>query len=182
MTVEFSPLVQATTTVPHDLPLLDQILSETRVQPADEGYDIARRGVAAFVHELMQPRRKNEQINNGVIDQMIADIDGKISRQIDEILHHKAFQTLESSWRGLKFVVDRTDFRQNIRLEVLNCSKSDLLADFEDSPEVVKSGLYRHIYSAEFGQFGGKPYGAVIANYTFGAGAQDVWEVGPQGF
>ncbi len=174
MSMTYSPLVQAAPSVTHDLPLLDQILSETRVQPADEGYDIARRGVAAFVYELMQPRRRNEQINNGVIDQMIADIDGRISRQIDEILHDKAFQTLESAWRGLKFVVDRTDFRQNIRLEVLNCSKADLLDDFEDSPEVVKSGLYRHIYSAEFGQFGGKPYGAVIANYTFGAGAQDV--------
>lgn len=169
-----SPALQSPPTLTQDIPLLDLILSETKVQPADEGYDVARRGVVAFVRELMQPRRRNEQINNGVIDQMIAQIDGTISRQIDEILHHPKFQTLESAWRGLKFVVDRTDFRQNIRLEILNCTKDDLLADFEDSPEIVKSGLYKHIYSAEFGQFGGKPYGAVIANYTFGAGAQDV--------
>lgn len=154
--------------------ILDQILGETKLQPSDEGYDVARRGVAAFIAELMQPSRKDEKINNAVIDQMIATIDQKLSAQLDVILHEESFQKLESAWRGLKFVVDRTDFRQNIRLEMLNVSKDELLADFEDSPEVVKSGLYKHIYSAEFGQFGGKPYGAVIANYEMSAGAQDV--------
>lgn len=154
--------------------ILDQILGETKLQPSDEGYDVARRGVAAFIAELMQPARKDEKINNAVIDQMIATIDQKMSAQLDLILHDETFQKLESAWRGLKFVVDRTDFRQNIRLEMLNVSKDELLADFEDSPEVVKSGLYKHIYSAEFGQFGGKPYGAVIANYEMSAGPQDV--------
>jgi type VI secretion system protein ImpC len=157
-----------------EVSILDQILGETKLQPTDEGYDVARRGVAAFIAELMQPSRKDEKINNAVIDQMLATIDQKMSAQLDTILHDESFQKLESAWRGLKFVVDRTDFRQNIRIEVLNASKDELLADFEDSPEVVKSGLYKHIYSAEFGQFGGKPYGAVVANYEMSAGPQDV--------
>lgn len=157
-----------------EISLLDQILGETKLQPTDEGYDVARRGVAAFIAELMQPSRKDEKINNAVIDQMLAAIDQKMSAQLDLILHDESFQKLESAWRGLKFVVDRTDFRQNIRIEVLNASKEELLADFEDSPEIVKSGLYKHIYSAEFGQFGGKPYGAVVANYEMSAGPQDV--------
>jgi type VI secretion system protein ImpC len=157
-----------------EVSLLDQILGETKLAPSDEGYDVARRGVAAFIAELMQPARKDEKINNAVIDQMLASIDQKMSAQLDTILHDESFQKLESAWRGLKFVVDRTDFRQNIRIEVLNASKDELLADFEDSPEVVKSGLYKHIYSAEFGQFGGKPYGAVVANYEMSAGPQDV--------
>ncbi|OYW68706.1 type VI secretion system contractile sheath large subunit [Bosea sp. R86505] len=161
-------------TVTTELSLLDQILGETKLAPSDEGYDVARRGVAAFIAELMQPARKDEKINNAVIDQMLATIDQKMSAQLDTILHDESFQKLESAWRGLKFVVDRTDFRQNIRIEVLNASKDELLADFEDSPEVVKSGLYKHIYSAEFGQFGGKPYGAVVANYEMSAGPQDV--------
>lgn len=162
------------TLVNEEVSILDQILGQTKLAPSDEGYDVARRGVAAFIAELMQPARKDEKINNAVIDQMLATIDQKMSAQLDTILHDESFQKLESAWRGLKFVVDRTDFRQNIRIEVLNASKDELLADFEDSPEVVKSGLYKHIYSAEFGQFGGKPYGAVIANYEMSAGPQDV--------
>jgi type VI secretion system protein ImpC len=174
MTTAHSQILQDRPVVAGEVSLLDQVLGETKVRPTDEGYDVARRGVAAFIAELMRPRRRNDQINNGVIDQMIAGIDAKISWQIDTILHAKSFQTLEAAWRGLKFTVDRTDFRQNIRIEILSCSKDELLADFEDSPEIVKSGLYRHIYSSEFGQFGGKPYGAVIVNYTFAAGPQDV--------
>ena len=105
---------------------------------------------------------------------MIAEIDQKLSRSSTQILHNEEFQKLESAWRGLKFVVDRTDFRQNIKIEMLNVSKDDLLTDFEDSPEVVKSGLYKHVYTAEYGQFGGKPVGAIVANYDFGPGRQDV--------
>jgi type VI secretion system protein ImpC len=93
---------------------------------------------------------------------------------VDAVLHHAELQKLESAWRGLKYLVDKTDFRENIRLELLNVSKEDLLEDFEDSPEVTKSGLYKTVYTAEYGQFGGKPYGNIIANYEFGPGPQDV--------
>jgi type VI secretion system protein ImpC len=105
---------------------------------------------------------------------MIADIDKRLSKQVDEILHAPAFQQLESAWSGLKFVVDRVDFRENVKVEVLNCSKESLMEDFEDAPEVTKSGLYKLGYTAEFGQFGGKPYGAIFSNYEFGPGPQDL--------
>jgi type VI secretion system protein ImpC len=70
--------------------------------------------------------------------------------------------------------VDRTDFRENIRISVLQARKEELLTDFEDASEIMTSGLYRHIYTAEYGQFGGKPYGAIIANYEFGVGSSDL--------
>ncbi|KYF71648.1 type VI secretion system contractile sheath large subunit [Sorangium cellulosum] len=154
--------------------LLDEILAETKMTPGDEGYEIAKRGVQAFISELVAPRREGEKVDKAFVDALIAEIDVKLSRQIDEILHHPSFQKLESAWRGLKFVIDRCDFRENIKVEMLNCSKDDLLADFEDAPEVPKSGLYKLVYSAEFGQFGGKPVGAIIANYEFGPGPQDI--------
>jgi type VI secretion system protein ImpC len=159
---------------PTEFSLLDQILVETKMTPRDEGYDVARRGVAAFISELVKPNRQAEKINNAVVDQMLAEIDRKLSAQIDAILHHAEVQKLESAWRGLKFVVDRTDFRQNIKIEMLNATKEDLLTDFEDSPEIVKSGLYRHVYSAEFGQFGGQPVASIVANFEFGPGTQDI--------
>jgi type VI secretion system protein ImpC len=154
--------------------LIDEILADAKMTPGDEGYEIAKRGVQAFIAELITPKREGEKVDKALVDALIAEIDAKLSKQVDEILHHPLFQKLESAWRGLKFVVDRTDFRENNKLELLNCSKEDLLADFEDSPEVPKSGLYKTVYSQEFGQFGGKPYGAIIANYDFGPGPQDI--------
>jgi type VI secretion system protein ImpC len=70
--------------------------------------------------------------------------------------------------------VDNTDFRENLKIEILNVTKDELLEDFEDAPEVSKSGLYRTVYTSEYGQFGGQPYGALIGNYEFGAGPQDI--------
>ena len=154
--------------------ILDRIIAETRLTPDDEAYDIAKRGVSAFIEELLKPQNENEPVKKAMVDRMIAEIDAKLSRQMDEILHHQQFQALESSWRGLKLLVDRTNFRENIKLEILNASKQDLLDDFEDSPEIVQSGLYKHIYTAEYGQFGGQPVGALIANYFFDPSAPDV--------
>jgi len=153
--------------------LLEGIMEETRLKPEEDGYAETVKGVEALIGELLK-RPKGEKVNKNVLDQMIVDVDQKLSGQVDEILHHDDFQKLESTWRGLKFVVDKTNFRENIKLEILNVSKDDLSDDFEEAPEVVKSGLYKHVYTAEYGVFGGKPIGAMIANYDFGPNAPDM--------
>ena len=154
--------------------LLDQIIAETKLTPNDDAYHIAKRGVAAFIEELLKPQNNQEPVKKALVDRMIAEIDNKLSHQMDEILHHPQFQTLESSWRGLHLMVNRTDFRENIKIEILNVSKQNLLDDFEDSPEIMQSGLYKHVYTAEYGQFGGEPVGAIIANYFFSPSSPDV--------
>ena len=102
--------------------LLEEILAETKMTPGDEGYEVAKKGVQAFIAELVAPKREGEKVDKAFVDALIAEIDVKLSRQIDEIIHNPTFQKLESAWRGLKFVVDRTDFRENIKIELLNCS------------------------------------------------------------
>jgi type VI secretion system protein ImpC len=154
--------------------LVEEILMETKLKPSDEGFDVARQGMRELISLLATPEKKGERVQQKIVDEMISEIDVKMSKQLDEILHHKTYQTIESAWRGLKLVIDRTNFRENIKVELLNVSKDDLLNDFEDSPEVPKSGLYKQIYSREYGQFGGSPVGAIVANYDFGPGSQDV--------
>jgi type VI secretion system protein ImpC len=154
--------------------VLDDIVTATKLKPADEGYDIAKKGVEALMAQLVEPGRKIDKVSNAVIDEFIAGIDQKLSAQLDAIMHNPEVQKMESAWRSLKYLVDRTDFRENIKIEILNATKDELLEDFEDSPEIPKSGLYKTIYTAEYGQFGGQPYGNIIANYDFGPGPQDI--------
>ena len=111
---------------------------------------------------------------SALIDARIAQLDKTLSARVNAVLHHPGFQRLESAWRSLHFLVSRTDLTQNIRLQFLNISMEELRNDFEDTPEINKSGLYRHVYTAEYGQFGGKPYGAIIGNYDFGPGLKDI--------
>ena len=160
--------------VTEDASLLDSIVQATRLQPEDEAYSATKRGVESLIAELVKPGREVPKVSKAVVDEMIAEIDHKLSRQVDEILHNRQFQQLESIWRGLKFLVDRTDFRENIKIEILNVDKETLLEDFEDAPEIPKSGLYKTAYTAEYGQFGGQPYAAMIGNYEFDHGPQDI--------
>jgi len=154
--------------------LLSQIMEQTRLQPGEESYDIALKGVEAFIADLLKSDHEQEKINKSVVDRMIVALDSKISRQLDEIVHHPEFQELESSWRSLKLLVDRTNFRENIKIDVLSITKEELLEDFEQAPEVTQSGLYKHVYAAQYGQFGGEPYAAMIANYDFGPSTPDI--------
>lgn len=165
---------QAATATAVEGNLLDDIVQATKLKPSDEYYETTKAGLQAFLQEMVRPEREGAKVSGNLVDEMISEIDKKLSTQVDAILHNADFKRLESSWRSLKFLVDRTDFRENIKVEMLNASKQDLLDDFEDAPEVPKAGLYRRVYTAEYGQFGGQPYGALIANYEFGPGPQDI--------
>lgn len=154
--------------------LLDQVMANSRMAPADEGYDVARRGVATFISNLLKSEEKGQPVNKALVDQMVVELDRKISAQMDEVLHSPKLQELESSWRGLKLMVDRTDFRENIKVDILHATKTELLEDFEFAPDVTQTGFYKHIYSTEYGQFGGEPVGAVVGNYAFTPSTPDM--------
>jgi len=153
--------------------LLDEVV-ELTAKPSDSDYLQKKKGVEALLKYLGEKQETVEQVNKAVLDAYISDLDEQIGNQVDEVLHHKDFQKVESTWRSLKFLVDRTDFRENIKIEILNASKDELIEDFDYAPEIVQSGLYRKVYSANLGQFGGKPYANIIGNYQFGYGTEDV--------
>ena len=124
--------------------LLDEIIEASKIKPTDEGYDVTRAGLQEFIREIAASGT-TPKVSGALVDAMIVELDKKLSDQVNEIMHNSQFRELESSWRSLKFLVDNVDFRQNTKVEILNVSKQDLIDDFEDSPEVVKSGLYKHI-------------------------------------
>jgi len=89
-------------------------------------------------------------------------------------LHAREFQARESTWRSAKVLVDKTDFRENIKILMLHATKDELLDDFEFAPEITQSGFYKHVYSTGYGQFGGEPVGAVIGDYSLTQSSPDI--------
>ena len=49
------------------------------------------------------------------ISAMIAEIDRKLSEQINLILHHEDFKALEGTWRGLHHLVNNTETDETLR-------------------------------------------------------------------
>jgi type VI secretion system ImpC/EvpB family protein len=95
----------------------------------------------------------------------VAHIDELLNSQVNAILHHPAFQKLEASWRGLRFLVDSAPEGANVKIRVLNASWKDLVRDQERAIEFDQSQLFRKVYSDEFGTPGGEPFGLLIGNY-----------------
>jgi type VI secretion system protein ImpC len=164
--------------------LLDEIVDYTSLPREDEGYSVARRGVELLLKEIFEKdsaQHDEIRVDKKLVDQIISELDVRLSHQIDAIIHHETFQALERPWRGLKMLVERTDFKENTKVEFINATQNDLLEDFEDSAGVVESGIYRRVYTEEFGQYGGEPVGVIVGNYEFSQSARDVKLLGYMG-
>ncbi len=111
-----------------------------------------------------QGLRTNEEIARR-LGREIARLDDLIARQVNVILHHPAFQRLEASWRGLKYLVERLPDDHTVKLKVLNLTWAELVADQNRALEFDQSHLFRKVYEAEFGHPGGEPYGLLLGDY-----------------
>src|SRR5215813_5070291 len=89
-------------------------------------------GLSVFLNAVDALEQPFDRIDRTLLDAMIADLDDRISTRLNDVMHHPTFQHLESSWRGMKMLVDRTDFRRNVRIELLNASKDALRTSFEE--------------------------------------------------
>ena len=106
----------------------------------------------------------------------IAEIDRKLSEQINLILHHPEFQALESAWRGLHYLVNNTETDEKLKLRFMDISKDDLRRNLRRYKGIAwdQSPLFKQIYEEEYGQLGGEPYGCLVADYFFDHTAPDV--------
>ena len=61
-----------------------------------------------------------------------------------------------------------------LKIKIFNGSKKDLLRDLQRASEFDQSALFKKVYEEEFGVFGGHPFGALIGDYEFGKGPEDI--------
>ena len=90
------------------------------------------------------------------------------------MLHHEKFQQIESAWRGLQLLVDRTNFLANTQIELLNVSKAELADDFNEVGDPLKGGLFQQTYTSAYDQYGANPFSYMIANYEFDSSPGDI--------
>src|SRR5690606_31140101 len=102
------------------------------------------------------------------IQELVTAIDEMVEDQLNEILHEKAFQEMEATWTSIADLVANTNFRANIDLNLLDIDKDEALEDLElNMADIAGAELFKKIYVAEYDQFGGCPYGAIIGLYEF---------------
>jgi len=110
------------------------------------------------------------------IEAMIAEIDRKLTEQVNLILHHADFQKLEGAWRGLHYLVNNTETDEMLKIRVLNITKNDLGKTLKRFKGTAwdQSPVFKSVYEAEYGTFGGEPFGCLVGDYYFDQTPPDV--------
>ena len=114
------------------------------------------------------------------IEAMIAEIDKKLSEQVNAILHHADFQKLESAWRGLHYLVNNTETDEMLKIRVMNISKNEVAKTLKRYKGTAwdQSPIFKKVYEEEYGQFGGEPFGCLVGDYYFDQSPPDVEMLG----
>jgi type VI secretion system protein ImpC len=142
--------------------------------------DTAKREVEGAVRTLAQQALVSTQlISNDVVQSiqaMIAQIDKKMSDQINQLMHHPEFQKLESAWRGLHYLVTNSETDDQLKIRVLNVSKKELHKTLKRYKGAAwdQSPIFKKLYEEEYGTLGGEPFGCLVGDYYFDHGPQDV--------
>jgi len=159
-------------TVEHSL--LDQIVEEGRLARDPSAKERGKDLVKEFVNQVLEGSMTVSKDAEMMISARIAQIDHLVSLQLNEVLHAKEFQKLEGSWRGLKYLMDQSETSDKLKIKVLNVTKKELLRDLQRAPEFDQSAMFKKVYEEEYGIFGGAPFGALVGDYEFGRGPEDI--------
>ena len=140
----------------------------------------ANQAVQGAVKTLLSQAMENANLIKGdvlnTVEGIIAELDKKLSEQVNLIIHHEDFQNLESAWRGLSYLVNNTASSESLKIKVLNISKKDLAKTLKKYKGTAwdQSPIFKKIYEDEYGTAGGEPFGALIGDYYFNQTAPDI--------
>jgi type VI secretion system protein ImpC len=157
-----------------EVSLLDQIVDKGRFGGEAPARERGRDMIKQFVSEVLAGTITMARDTEAMLNARIAQIDKLISLQVNEIIHHPEFQKLESSWRGLRYLLANSETSETLKVKILNVSKKDLLKDLQRAPEFDQSALFKKVYEEEFGIFGGAPFGALLGDYQFDKTGEDI--------
>ena len=156
--------------------LLDEILAQGMVRGNVESQkQHARDLIDEFVSQVLDQKMKVDKDAVAAIEARIAEIDARISAQLDAILHDDKFQKVEARWRGLHYLVTNTETSTRLKLRVLNVKKDELRKEFEGAADFDRSAIFKKVYEEEYGTFGGAPYGLLVGDYEFDGTNPDVY-------
>ena len=153
--------------------LLDQVLemSDERTMPAPRAHpDNLSPDIRSLVQEVVRPYLLPDDSEQ---ESLIAALDRAVGEEMRAIIHHNDFQTLESAWRALDFLVSRLGTGAQLKLYLLDISQDELRADLREDGPVEATGSYKLLVESTVETFGGEPWAMLAGNYFFDFAATD---------
>src|SRR5690554_3782346 len=163
------------TTTAHD-DEFSALLQKEFKPKSDESKESVKRAVRTLAEQALANAVTMSSDSYKAIESIIAEIDIKLSEQINHIIHHEDFQKLESAWRGLHHLVNNTEVDEMLKIRFLPISKKELHRTLRRHKGIGwdQSPIFKKIYEHEYDQLGGTPYGCLIGDYYFDHRPQDI--------
>src|SRR3954447_3312155 len=154
----------------------ESLLNKEFKPKSDEAKSAVKLAVQTLAEQALSATNLISDNALKTIEAIIAEIDRKLSEQINLILHNEDFKALEGSWRGLHYLVNNTETGENLKIRVMNISKKDVSKTLKKYKGTAwdQSPLFKKLYEEEFGMPGGQPYGCLMGDYYFDHSAPDV--------
>lgn len=169
-------VAQATTTAPAEGNDFSSLLNREFKPRSDRAEAEVRSAVRTLAEQVLE---RNDIITDDLSETLgayIAEIDRKLSEQLNLIMHAQKFQKLESAWRGLNYLVRNTESDTLLKIRVMDVSKAELAKNLKRYKGTAwdQSPVFKKIYEEEYGQLGGEPYGCLVGDYYFDHSPKDV--------
>jgi type VI secretion system protein ImpC len=155
--------------------LLDTIIEKGHLGQTPEEKDKGKEWVKELIDQVREGQVRVDKDTDAMLGDRIAQIDEMISSQLNEVMHAEEFQKLESSWRGLEYLVANTDTSPMLKIKVLNVTKNDILKDFRGKlNDWEKATIFSKVYEEGHGTLGGEPFGCLVGDYEITRHPEDI--------
>lgn len=95
-------------------------------------------------------------------------IDQLINEHTQAVMLNDKFKKLAETWLGLENLVQNTNFKANVKIDILDVSQDELREDFaRNTDNFFTSAFFKRVYIEQYDQYGGVPFGAIIGLYEF---------------
>ena len=141
---------------------IDALLSQVD-DPAGAASPLASASLVDVLTAALVPSTGTTGAERAGMRTVLSEIDARLTRQTSALCELKEVRDLEAVWRGLKFLVDRIEFRREISLEILSTTRDTLLEDF-----------YEKVFKSEYDGLAEDPLTLVVADFAIDRGLSDL--------
>jgi len=149
--------------------LLEAVLGETgapREREARDPEEELDEELDDFVRRVVRPHLVEDTAHRS---RALAEVDGRMGRLLEEVLHDPAFQELEALWRSVVFLLSRLQVSTRLRVYLLDVSQEELMGDLLSTDEPTEWG-FAHTVLNPISEHGEElRWAALVGAFRFGS-------------
>ncbi len=132
------------------------------VTASDNLYEFIQRAMAPHLVARTDPHQA----------ELLAQMDATIAAIMRSLLHHPAFQALESLWRGVHRLVRHVETDERLQIHLIDAGRESLMSDLRGDTSVQSTTTYQRLSERAAAAQGG--WGLLVAHCAFGGAADDI--------